>query len=94
MDLKYSALSTIPKNHPELTNFKQTSDSLDFENINPLVRAVIVPRESKLKVEFRHQQPALQGEWYEIQVDILNEELFDIDNLKIEVGLEEESSEG
>ncbi|CAG9819021.1 unnamed protein product [Phaedon cochleariae] len=90
LDLKYTSLNETNGNHIELTHFKYSLDKLDFDNIQLLPKATVVPRESKLRVEFDHEDPALLGEWYKIKVGVVNEEMFGITDLKIEVGLEEE----
>lgn len=58
---------------------------MDFDNIQPLSIANIVPRESKLSVVFNHQAPALVGEWYEIKVEVTNEETYSIGDLQMKV---------
>lgn len=92
--MRYSPSNEVYDSHIELYHFKQSTDKLDFVNIKQLSSAMIVPRESKLNVSFDHRQPALVGEWYEVKVNLLNDELFDISNLKVEVSLEEETNEG
>ncbi|CAG9862520.1 unnamed protein product [Phyllotreta striolata] len=90
LNLKYPPFVEVNRNHPELCHFKLNSDVLDFDNVQLITQATVVPRESKLKVEFRHNNPALLGEWYEIEAIVTNEELHDIVDLKIEVWIEEE----
>ncbi|KAJ8940840.1 hypothetical protein NQ318_005286 [Aromia moschata] len=94
LDLKYTALPDANDNHVELLHFKYTGNNkVDFANIRPLSSATIVPRDSKLNVECIHPQPALLGEWYEIKINITNDEQFSIKELKIELGLVEETAD-
>ncbi|KAJ8917803.1 hypothetical protein NQ315_010709 [Exocentrus adspersus] len=92
LDLKYTSMTNVSSNYPELLHFKRTNDELDFGNIRPLSSATIVPRNSKLNVNFVHHQPALLGEWYEIKIDISNDEQYSIKDMKIEVDLGDEAS--
>lgn len=94
LDLKYSPSNDNSVDYMELSYFKYCSDKVYFNNIQSISKATIVPRESKLHVEFDHFQPALAGEWYAIVVNLQNDELFDIRDLKIEVTLEDETNEG
>lgn len=71
----------------ELSHFKYTRDKLDFDNIKPLSTTLIVPRHSKLNVQFQHAQPALLGEWYEIKMFIHNNEECNINDMTIEINL-------
>lgn len=90
VDIKFSTLTNTYSNHFELTHFKYSSNKIDFDNIQMLPQATIVPRESKLEVDFIHDSPALLGEWYEIKINVKNEESHGIENLKVEVWIEEE----
>ncbi|XP_056633401.1 trafficking protein particle complex subunit 11 [Diorhabda sublineata] len=90
VDLKFSTLTNTDSNHFELIHFKYNSNKIDFDNIRMLHQATIVPRESKLRVDFIHNDPALSGEWYEIKINVKNEELYGIEDLKVEVWIEEE----
>ncbi|XP_018571114.1 uncharacterized protein LOC108910853 [Anoplophora glabripennis] len=92
LDLKYASIVDTNGNYPELLHFKYTSNELDSGNIRPLSTATIVPRNSKLNVSFIHYQPALLEEWYEVKVNISNDEHFSIKNMKIEVDLEEDAT--
>lgn len=94
MDLKYPASVESNGNNIELYHFKHNADKLDFDNVQALSQATVVPRESKLRVDFLHQIPALLGEWYEIKVVVTNEELYEIVDLKIEAWIEEEIANG
>ncbi|KAJ8983242.1 hypothetical protein NQ317_011651 [Molorchus minor] len=58
LDLKYTSVLDTSNNYMELLHFKQCNNKLDFENIQPLSTASIVPRDSKLGVDFIHSQPA------------------------------------
>lgn len=97
VDLKFTPSSDRSlENHPELVYFKYNpTDKLNFDNIRPLTTASIVPRESKLLVIFQHRQPALVGEWYEINVIVTNEEAYRISDLQMKVNVidNEESGE-
>ncbi|VEN53813.1 unnamed protein product [Callosobruchus maculatus] len=93
VDLKYSSYDEAFKNHPELVHFRCAPNGIDFDNIRPLSSSTIVPRESKLSISFDHRSPALVGEWYQIVINIVNEEMFGIKDLKIEVVLDEENFE-
>nr|XP_023021888.1 trafficking protein particle complex subunit 11 [Leptinotarsa decemlineata] len=93
LDLKYSPEADTNANHLELSHFKYNPDMLNFDNIHPLSQAAVVPRESKLKVEFDHQDPALLGEWYEIQTNVFNKEIHAIRDIKVEVRMEEDIPE-
>ncbi|XP_072378300.1 trafficking protein particle complex subunit 11 [Diabrotica undecimpunctata] len=90
IDLKYSATTTSNDNHLELYHFKYNKNKINFDTIQLLPQATIVPRESKLQVEFEHQSPALLGEWYIIQINVKNEEEDEVQDLKIDVWIEEE----
>ncbi|KAF7270948.1 hypothetical protein GWI33_016126 [Rhynchophorus ferrugineus] len=57
----------------------------EFKNIKPLYNAVIVPRNSKIKIKFEHAPPILLEECYKINISITNEELNNIKDMKVEV---------
>ncbi|CAH0554376.1 unnamed protein product [Brassicogethes aeneus] len=71
---------------------KQNSNKPNFDQIAPLIVATIVPRYSKLRVNFEHNKPALLGEWYEIKVQVDNDEKFSVDDFKIEANLVDEDT--
>lgn len=83
MELKFESNAKTNTVHPELLHFKLTKEALDYENIRPQITATIVPRRSKLEINFAHKQPALMGEWYEVCVHMDNKENKSIDNLEV-----------
>lgn len=84
IDLNFNAQSEIN------SEFLQFKSNKNFDNLRPTTSALIVPRNSKLNVNCHHFQPALLGEWYEIRVEIVNEEEFPINDLQMEVNLVDE----
>uniref|UniRef100_A0A6P7H0Z7 Trafficking protein particle complex subunit 11-like n=1 Tax=Diabrotica virgifera virgifera TaxID=50390 RepID=A0A6P7H0Z7_DIAVI len=90
IDLKFAATTTSNDNHLELYHFKYNKNKINFDTIQLLPQATIVPRESKLQVEFEHESPALLGEWYIIRINVKNEEEDEVQDLKIDVWIEEE----
>ncbi|KAL3269164.1 hypothetical protein HHI36_008247 [Cryptolaemus montrouzieri] len=92
LELKFNSSNDSNGVYPEFLHFKHTKEILDFDNIRPLSTATIVPRSSKLDINFAHKQPALLGEWYEVCVHIDNKESNPIENLEIVLSLIEEES--
>lgn len=61
--------------------------------MRPLSSTLIVPRRSRIDVEFQHDTPALAGEWYAVTVNISNKESFALKDLNVEFSLADENSE-
>lgn len=75
--------------YPELSHFRIFSNNIvDYDNIRHLSKTAVIPRLSKVNVEVMHNQPALIGEWYQIDIDVFNAEVFDISKIEIKVCLE------
>lgn len=74
---------------PEFLYLKPVAKSagIDFDAIRPLSSTLIIPRHSRLDVEFKHESPALLGEWYPITLTISNKECFSLENLNVEYSL-------
>lgn len=66
---------------------------IDFDAIRPLSSTQIIPRHSRLDVEFKQNAPALLGEWYPITLHIFNKESFSLENLNVEYSLTDEDLE-
>lgn len=60
----------------------------EFEKIESLTSATIVPKDSKIKVHVKHDSPALLSEWYEIQVQINNDDNLALYHPSLEVKLQ------
>lgn len=69
------------------------NSGIDFDAIRPLSSTQIIPRHSRLDVEFKQNAPALLGEWYPITLHIINKESFSLENLNVEYSLFDEGSE-
>ncbi|KAF5306179.1 hypothetical protein FQR65_LT07455 [Abscondita terminalis] len=77
----------------DLTHFRRNSRPIyEFDNMKLSSSASIVPRCSKINVKIDHHQPALLGEWYEIEVFIVNEEKYPIENVLFELVLNGDSN--
>lgn len=56
----------------------------------PQLVTKLVPYNSKLNVKFEHSQPALLGEWYKVVINIINEEIFNMRDIKFELTLSDD----
>ncbi|KAF5298216.1 hypothetical protein FQA39_LY02640 [Lamprigera yunnana] len=94
VDLKFTGFALdSSKLCVDLTHFRRNIRTIyEFENMKPLPTALIIPRCSKIHVKIDHHQPALLGEWYEIDISIVNEEKFMIENVQLEITLNGDSS--
>lgn len=97
IDLKFNGSgSDCSRIFPEFMYLKPLKGAgIDFDAIRPLSSTQIIPRHSRLNVEFKHEAPALFGEWYPVTLDIFNKENFSLENLQVEFSLmEDDSSSG
>ena len=60
----------------------------EFEKLENLAVATIVPTDSKIKVHVKHDSPALLSEWYQIQVHINNDDKMTLYHSSLEVKLQ------
>lgn len=80
---------------PEFMYLKPVKGAgIDFDAIRPLSSTQIIPRHSRLNVEFKHDAPALLGEWYPVTLDIFNKESFDLENVQVEFSVLEDDADG
>ncbi|KAK7871870.1 hypothetical protein R5R35_006453 [Gryllus longicercus] len=80
--------SSVDISCPELQHFRPSSaDMPDFDGIQPVATAEIVPRDSKLEVTVVHSTPALLGEWYPIKVILENKESNMISEMSMDINL-------
>lgn len=88
IDLKFCSSGSNNTSVPqEFTYLKLRGVGVDFDAIRPLVSTQIIPRHSRLKIDFEHDKPALSGEWYPIKVKIMNQESFSPQNMSVEYSL-------
>ncbi|XP_025834501.1 trafficking protein particle complex subunit 11 isoform X2 [Agrilus planipennis] len=79
----------------EFSRFRRKSAShVDFESILPQSSALVVPRKSKLNVNYDHKQPALVGEWFNIIITVSNEDIAPISSVNVLVNLSEGEMDG
>lgn len=79
---------------PEFMYLKpMKSVGIDFDAIRPLASTQIIPRHSRIDVEFKHDAPALLGEWYPITLDVFNKESFSLENVQVEISLMDDDLE-
>lgn len=78
----------LNKTFAELQHFRNNHRNMpDYDNIITQMTINIVPRHSKLDLLFQHANPALLDEWYEINVNIKNNENRNIRDIRFEVSL-------
>ncbi|KAI4461549.1 hypothetical protein MML48_5g00016715 [Holotrichia oblita] len=89
INLKFSGQgNNLNKTFAELQHFRNNHRNMpDFDNITTQLTTNIVPRHSKLDLLFQHANPALLDEWYEINVNIKNNENRNIRDIRFEVSL-------
>lgn len=96
IDLKFNGSGNDDSSgvFPEFMYLKRGRGSgVDFDAIRPLQTMQVIPRHSRLDVEFKHDAPALLGEWFPVTLNIFNKESFDLENLQVEFSLLEDASE-
>ncbi|KRT81005.1 hypothetical protein AMK59_5444, partial [Oryctes borbonicus] len=89
VNLKFSGQGNdLNSTYAELQHFRSSPRNMpDFDNIKAQTTTNIVPRHSKLDLLFQHANPALLDEWYEISVNIKNNETRDIRDIRFEISL-------
>lgn len=90
--LRYSCVSNESSGAddicPELQHFRPTAvKSVNFDSIRVQSSTLLVPRTSLLDLSIHHDAPALLGEWYKVQLAMLNNELCNASSLSVEVSL-------
>ncbi|KAL0272315.1 UNVERIFIED_CONTAM: hypothetical protein PYX00_005340 [Menopon gallinae] len=82
----YNESSGTDKANVDYQYFRINSPEVeDFDQIENLGVAKIVPKDSKVKIQMKHDSPALLSEWYPIHIIIQNEEDFTLLRSSVEV---------